>query len=304
MVADESVVPELVAAGRDPATVLPLGIPVRSSFLQTHDRARTLAGIGLSDRLPTVTLMGGSLALGGIKTILEELDSIPRVFNIVVVAAQNDKLYADALAIALHSAKPIAVLRFCHFMDALLQATDLLVTKPGGLTVTEALSSGTPLAVFQAIGAQEEQNRQFLLNHDLAIDLGSGADCARVIEALLAQPGQLEEMARRARRMAKTDAGEKIYRQLRAMVDQGSPIPAHDYLAGAEESLNDKFRDLIDELKARLESNRLTGRLLDLIRGHEAETADLPYYELSDEEVSRFLESTADERESSPDDPA
>src|SRR5690606_19759371 len=120
-----------------------------------------------------------------IKTILKELDSIPRQFNIVVVAANNQKLYDEALEISLKSDKNIAVLKFCHFMDALLQATDLLVTKPGGLTVTEALITGTPMAIFKAIGGQEEQNKHFLLKNQLAIDLGDGEDSAGQIEALL-----------------------------------------------------------------------------------------------------------------------
>ena len=220
VVAHESMIPELAAAGRDPATVLPLGIPVRTGFRQTHDRAVTLAGIGLPDHLPTVTLMGGSLALGQMIPILEQLNAIPREFNIIVVTARNDKLYDEALELSLRSEKPIAVLRFCHFMAALMQATDLLITKPGGLTITEALSTGTPMAVFSPIGPHESRNKDFLMEHDLAIDLGSGEVCAGSIEDLLFHPTQLSEMARRVHAAVKPDSAGAICRQLKQMVDQ------------------------------------------------------------------------------------
>lgn len=228
VVAHESIIPELIAAGRDPATVLPLGIPVRSDFLEVHDRADTLARIGLSDHLPTVTLTGGSLALGQIIPILEQLDAIPRDFNIIVVTARNDKLYEDALEVSLRSTRDIAVLRYCHFMGALMQATDLLITKPGGLTITEALNTGTPMAVFSPIGPQEFRNRDFLLNHDLAVDLGTGEACAGSIETLLFHPTQLSEMAQRVRLAVKPGSAERICRQLKRMTDQARANQAVD----------------------------------------------------------------------------
>lgn len=295
VVAHESVVEELTKTGRDRRTVFPYGIPFRSTFLIPYDRSQTLSGIGLDEQLPTVTLMGGSLALGHIKTILKELDSIPRQFNIVVVAANNQKLYDEALEISLKSDKNIAVLKFCHFMDALLQATDLLVTKPGGLTVTEALITGTPMAIFKAIGGQEEQNKHFLLKNQLAIDLGDGEDSAGQIEALLFHPHKLEDMTDRIRAFAKPDSTKKIYGLLRLMVDDfhrqnKTAVPNADTLE--DEGFNEKLKGLFDDAKTRLESNKMTSRLMEFLRRRSKEVSDEDFYELSDEEISQLLDET------------
>ena len=88
-----------------------------------------------------------------------------------------------------------------HFMFA----ADLLVTKPGGLTVSEALACGLPLAVFEAIPGQEEENAFFLEKRGMAIRLEAGR-CGEHVRALLQESGRLEEMRAACRAFDKSDA--------------------------------------------------------------------------------------------------
>ncbi len=291
VVAHESMIPELVSLGRHRETILPLGIPVRSSFQGMGDRSKTLKSIGLDPELLTITLMGGSLALGRIRNILRELDSIPRRFNIVVITANNEKLYDEATEISLNSEKSIAVLKYCNFMNDIMKASDLLVTKPGGLTIAEALISETPLAVFSAIGGQEQQNRQFLVQNGLAIDIGNGEDCALKIEKLLFDEQKLLEMAERTKAFAKPDSTRQIYLQMKKMTKEPISLSYYTDLEIQDErdaSTLEKFMNFMDDFKGKVESNRITSRVMDLIRRHEKEDED-PFYELSDEEVSQIL---------------
>lgn len=296
VVAHESVVPELVERGRSAETVLPLGIPVRTTFHEPFSREETLRSIGLTDDCLTVTLMGGSLALGNIKTILKELDSIPRTFNIVVVAGNNEKVYDEAVEISLRSEKSIAVLKFCHFMDALLQATDLLVTKPGGLTITESLITGTPLAIFKAIGGQEEQNRQFLLKNDLAISIGTGEDSAGLIEALLFHETRLHDMKERTKRFAKPHSTEAIYQLLEQMIREYEQIPAWAAVHPMEEDegLTDKFKTMVEDIKLKLESNRVASGILELMHRRRDDAPEDAFFELSDEEINGLRQNGGD----------
>ncbi len=285
VVAHESVVPEVVERGRSEDTVLPLGIPVRESFKQSFSRHDTLKKIGLDHEFLTVTLMGGSLALGNMKTILKQLDSIQKPFNIVVVAGHNEKVYDEALEIALRSDKSIAVLKYCDFMGALLQATDLLVTKPGGLTVTEALITGTPLAIFKAIGGQEEQNRQFLLKHNLAIAIDNGENPAEKIESLLFHENQLEAMRQRAALAAKPNSSQEIYHLLGQLIAQSSTNQEIAFVPELEEDgFTDKVKDIVEELKEKLESNRAAASFMSIIRNRSHGT----YLELTDEELKKL----------------
>lgn len=296
IVADESMVSELVARGRREETILPLGIPVRSSFKGEVDREKTLKKIGLDPALLTVTLMGGSLGMGRIRTILNELDSIPRTFNIAVITATNEKLYDDAVEISLKSDKSIAVLKYCNFMNAMMDASDLLVTKPGGLTIAEAMISGTPLAIFAAIGGQEEQNNRFLVTNDLAIDIGNGEDCGPVIEELLFDEPRLKAMAEKTRLFAKPDSTERIYLQMRQMIEEAPSRTDFSPEADDEsdEGALEKFRNLVDDFKAKVESNRAMSKVLDLVRRHDKDDQSEDYYELSEDEMIQVLEEEDD----------
>ena len=299
VVAHESMIPELVALGRDPATILPLGIPVRSSFKGEVDRTATLEKIGLDPNFLTVTLVGGSLGMGRIRTILNELNSIPRKFNIVVITATNEKLYDAAIDVSLRSDKSIAVLKYCNFMNAMLKVSDLLVTKPGGLTIAEAMISGTPLAIFSAIGGQEEQNNHFLVSNELAIDIGNGEDSGQLIEALLFDKERLLDMAERTKRFAKPDSTEQIYLQMKKMIKIQKEHPDYSNLALSpelDEGALEKFKNFMDDFKSRIESNRIMSKVMDLVRRHAKEDLDGDFYELRDDEVTEILEASKLER--------
>ena len=75
-----------------------------------------------------------------------------------------------------------------------MHASDLLVTKPGGLTVSEALACGLPMAVFDAIPGQEEDNANFLRTHDMGVRLKKDGDFANEISSLLLEKKKLQEM--------------------------------------------------------------------------------------------------------------
>ena len=89
---------------------------------------------------------------------------------------------------------PTRLIYFTDEVEKYMHASDLLVTKPGGLTVSEALACNLPMAVFDAIPGQEEDNANFLLQHEMAIRIQKGEDCADSIRALLQDHERLEKM--------------------------------------------------------------------------------------------------------------
>lgn len=211
IVAHDGMIRELTAKGTDREIIQPLGIPIKSNFLGTFSKEETRLKLGLDKDKQTITIMGGSLAMGNLKTILKEIESIEKDIQIVFVAANNQKLYEEAQKIALQSDKNISVLKYCNYMNALMQATDLLVTKPGGLTITEAFISKLPMAIFFAIPGQEVQNAQFLIKNGLAIDIDDGKDCKNKILSLLNNKEKLHEMSIKCGEFAKPYSTFNIY---------------------------------------------------------------------------------------------
>ncbi|MBZ4037855.1 hypothetical protein K6T82_24130, partial [Flavobacterium sp. 17A] len=92
------------------------------------------------------------------------------------------------------SGKKTKLVYFTNKVEDYMHASDLLITKPGGLTVSEALASDLPMAVFDAIPGQEEDNAAFLQNHHMAIKLDQHEDTAQQIAGLLEEPRKLKQM--------------------------------------------------------------------------------------------------------------
>ena len=139
----------LVYEGVDSEKVKAFGIPVEKSFLSHRDRETVLTELGLSPEKLTVLLMGGSFGAGNIKETLEDLIAIDRDFQILVITGRNEHL-KDKLSKMLDSTihnKNICLLGYTNKMNDILASIDVLISKPGGLTTTEALLNDVPMIV-------------------------------------------------------------------------------------------------------------------------------------------------------------
>jgi processive 1,2-diacylglycerol beta-glucosyltransferase len=99
-----------------------------------------------------------------------------------------------------------------------MQACDLLLTKPGGLTITEALICHSPLGLFSPIPGQEEKNAQFLLKHNLAVNLSDIENCKYLIEDLICSGNKLELMRENCAEFSKPHSASDIYELINTLV--------------------------------------------------------------------------------------
>ena len=219
IVSNEDMKEEMISRGILGESIYPLGIPVKPDFVKKYNKAETLEELDLNPNIPTLLIMGGSLGMGKISEIYQELSQASMEFQILVVTGSNKKLYAELIKLKNESPKKSVILGFTKDVNKYMQACDLLLTKPGGLTITEALISQIPLALFSPIPGQEEQNAEFLLKHNLAIDLGSGKNCGTLIEEILSDKNLLETMKQNCRKMAKPYSGDDICRILHSLIE-------------------------------------------------------------------------------------
>ena len=139
-VAAEETKARLVARGAPAAQVLATGIPISAKFSGPVDSAAVRKQYGLRDDLPILLVLSGGFGMGPVGAILMALDRIERPFQTLVVAGRNDLLRRDLAA--QDRRHPTRVLGFVTNMHELMAIADLLVTKPGGLTTSEALAHG------------------------------------------------------------------------------------------------------------------------------------------------------------------
>ena len=165
-------VKELLAyEGVNSEKIKAFGIPVEKSFLKHRNKDTVLNELGLSSNKLTILLMGGSFGAGNIKETLEDLLTVDRDFQIIVITGRNEHL-KEKLSKILNSTehnKNVCLLGYTDKMNDILASIDLLISKPGGLTTTEALLNDVPMIVPYFIPGQEEENLDFLTNCGAAL---------------------------------------------------------------------------------------------------------------------------------------
>ena len=217
VVSNEDMLPEMVEMGAPRDIIYPFGIPVDNVFFSKENKAALLQEMGLEPGVPTILFMAGSFGVSGIMDIYREIAAQDIVFQIIVITGKNQKLY-EAFAVELAKSKRrTKLIYFTDEVEKYMHAADRLVTKPGGLTVSEALACDIPLAVFDAIPGQEEDNAQFLLSHNMAVRIRAGESCGKTIRIVLADNRRLEDMRSSCERFDKSKSGENILWLIRSL---------------------------------------------------------------------------------------
>lgn len=209
VVAHEHIKRNMAAMGIREERVYTCGIPVTESFLYKIDRRLILEGLGLALK-PTILLMGGSLGFGGLESAFSSLLKLPRDIQIVAVTGYNHKLQARLQNLAQNARGEIRILGYSDKINELMDACDLLVTKPGGITVSEALVKKLPLLITSPIPGQEERNARFLVDSGAAIRPEPYKNMEIVLEKIISRPGVLKKMSDAAGKLATPHASEDI----------------------------------------------------------------------------------------------
>lgn len=214
-VATNTMADEMAERGFDSHTVRATGIPiVRANYSLAREAAQKQAG--LTEDLPTLLLMGGGLGLGGMDRTLAALEEVEQRLSILVVAARNAALEAHARSAACSSRHVIRVFSYTDQVSVLMRAADLLITKPGGLTISEAFAAGLPLLLHDPIPGPETENAIYATRRGAAVWLHPGERMAPAVEEILAH--RIPAMRRAARDCACEDAARHVADTLTGML--------------------------------------------------------------------------------------
>lgn len=211
IVSTKDMIPEMNAMGVKTEKIYPFGIPVGDVFFTRGDKPALLKKFGMDDKLPTILIMAGSFGVTNIMKIYRNLTQLPIEFQVIVITGRNQKLYEAFTPVIEQSPKRTKLVYFTDEVENYMHASDLIITKPGGLTVSEALACNIPLAVFDAIPGQEEDNANFLLSHNMAVKLEKGVDPGETILSLLEDNKRLEEMHASLENFDMSQSGKNIF---------------------------------------------------------------------------------------------
>lgn len=210
-VAAEETKARLVARGAATENIVATGIPIAAKFSSKPDAKAVRKAYGLRDDQRVLLVLSGGFGMGPVAKILAELDKVPGEFQVVVVTGRNEELRRD-LAAQDHK-HPTHVLGFASNMHELMAVADLVITKPGGLTSSEALAMGKPLFILNPIPGQEAANSDFLLERGAAAKVNRVEDLPYRIEQLLGSK-KLSQMGAAAKALGRPQAAQTVCREV------------------------------------------------------------------------------------------
>jgi len=195
--------------GFEKTQVLPFGIPIHPKFSECglpKEQARTELGLDPNKR--TVLLMSGSMGYGNIKQTVLTLDRLPIDFQLITVCGNNTE--AKAGIDAMKTRKRVLNLGFVDNVEKLMDASDCIISKPGGLTTSEALAKGLPMIIVDPIPGQEDRNTEFLTNNGVAMSVTSTSTLDDIMYQMLADPRRMELMRESIKMLAKPNSTRDI----------------------------------------------------------------------------------------------
>jgi processive 1,2-diacylglycerol beta-glucosyltransferase len=212
----------LAARGVPADRILVSGLPIERKFQRRLDRNALCGRFGLSPGTPVVLVMAGAYAaLGRVADVAAVLAGFPRPLQALVVCANAPRLAARVRAIAGRSPHRFHVLGYADNVEELMAVSDVLITKAGGVTVSEALARGLPMLLYGSIPGQEESNEEFLVSEGAGLAARSRGELHAGLERLLADPARLAAMREAARSLGRPDAAAVVAEDLARLAGAG-----------------------------------------------------------------------------------
>jgi processive 1,2-diacylglycerol beta-glucosyltransferase len=225
-VPDESLRERFLALGIAPGRVEATGVPIDPAFEREVDVAALRARFGLRPGVPAVLLMGGSLGLGAMEAAVRTLLATGRALDLLVVAGHNDRLRRRLEAIHPAGEGRLQVFGFVDFVPDLMAVADLFVSKPGGLSMTEALTRGLPTLAVAPLPGQEEANARHLAALGVVRTLPRGQTLAGAVLELLTDAAARCRLSLAARGYAPRTPAHRIAERLIEMAQQKRGEPS------------------------------------------------------------------------------
>ncbi|MFH1867652.1 MAG: glycosyltransferase [Candidatus Omnitrophota bacterium] len=211
-VAAEYTKAELIKRGVDEGKIRVTGIPLRKGFGANLSKEEARKVSGLDPYKFTVLVMGGGFGVGPIEKTVLSLQKLNFDCQIVAVCGHNSKLAHRLNALKTGFAKSTYIFGFYKNIDDIMAASDIMVTKVGGITCAETLAEGLPVLTINPIPGQEMHNAGFLFENNIGFKLSRVDEVNGIVSVFFRSPGKLNEISQDIHKLARPNAASDIVR--------------------------------------------------------------------------------------------
>ncbi len=205
VVASEPTAKQLESKGVEPGIIREWGIPVNPKFLKTPDKRGLCGKFGINPDKFTVLIATGSFGIGPIE---EVADSLYRDNQVLVVCARNEKLYKGLKA---KENANLKVFGFVDNMHELMAVSDIIVAKPGGLSISEILAMELIPLFISPIPGQETHNLEILAKYGIGEQISDPAKVCQIVESYKNDPDKIAGIKDNIRKFRKSYAVGDMY---------------------------------------------------------------------------------------------
>ncbi|MFZ5817732.1 MAG: MGDG synthase family glycosyltransferase [Bacillota bacterium] len=210
-VSSESAAAELVRMGVEPGRIAVTGVAIRPEFARAGHPTREAPGQGADRR---VLVMGGGLGLGPIVEAVRALAALPQPDLRVTVVCGSNRPLEHQLRDLFGADARIRVVGFTQQVADLMRESHLLVTKPGGITCSEAMALALPMLLLSPLPGHEEENAAFLVRTGAALITDEHRIGEQVTRLLFTPGDALSRMAQKARAAGQPRAAQAIANEI------------------------------------------------------------------------------------------
>lgn len=210
VVATEITREDLIKRGILENKIEALGIPVRLEFLKKKNQDELFLKLGIKRGVFTILVAGGGFGAGPVEVIVKRLIDLKATKQILVVCGSNAKLRQRLEDIARNYSNFCRIYGFVDNMDELMSISDILISKSGGLTSSEAIAVGIPLIIVSPIPGQEAKNAEILIRYGVAVDLKNPWHINNEIEKMALKPEILKKMKENTKLLSHLDSSLNI----------------------------------------------------------------------------------------------
>jgi processive 1,2-diacylglycerol beta-glucosyltransferase len=219
----------IIQRGFAPERIHATGIPIRRMFAEPVDQGAARLQLGLDPDRPVLLLMCGAFGvLPRLRAMPRLLRGLPEEVQVLAICGRDPRprRHFEREAHRCNGGR-LHAYGFVEPVNVFMAAADLIVTKAGGLTTSEALAMHTPLLIFRPLPGQEEQNARFLVGSGAAVVTAHTSGLRRHLNELLTHPERLQAMREAAARIARPQAAEAIVATMLGHVRGVQPLRRH-----------------------------------------------------------------------------
>jgi 1,2-diacylglycerol 3-beta-galactosyltransferase len=193
----------------DPKRVKVVGLPVADRFCQpVGDKNALRAQLEWPTEQPVILLVGGGEGMGPLEENAHAIDEARLPAILVVIAGRNKDL--EARLEAHNWYRPTLIYGFVHEMPDFMRAADIIVTKAGPGTISEALNAGLPMVLYSRLPGQEEGNVTYVTANGAGVWAPQPDLIVTALRDWIEHPEHRQKAAAAARQLARPDAAQQI----------------------------------------------------------------------------------------------